>query len=222
MPKATHFSADGKKLNEVDLPAATFGITPNEHVVWEAVRCYLANQRQGTAATKTRSMVRGGGAKPWRQKGTGRARQGSRRSAQWVGGATVFGPQPRSYSYRLPKKVRRLALLSALSQRASEGKVGVVDDVTLSEPRTKTVASLLKGAGLESTKVCIITRGSNPALMRSHPSGSTGRTMKRSARNLPGVTVLQHGSLNVYDLIGADVILMSQGALEGIKEVFGA
>ena len=121
----------------------------------------------------------------------------------------MFGPQPRSYSYRLPKKVRRLALLSALSQRASEGKVGVVDDVTLSEPRTKTVASLLKGAGLESTKVCIITRGSNPALMRS-------------ARNLPGVTVLQHGSLNVYDLIGADVILMSQGALEGIKEVFGA
>lgn len=209
MPKAKHYAADGKVLGEIDLPEASFGKEPNQHVVWEAVKCYLANQRQGTAATKTISFVRGGGAKPWRQKGTGRARAGSRRSPVWVGGATVFGPQPRSYKYRLPRKVRRLALFSALSQRALEGKVAVFEEATLERPRTKEVGAFLRAIGMEGTKVCFITRGSNLPFVKS-------------ARNLSGVSVLPHSAMNVYDLVNAEVLLVSAGALEGIQEVFGA
>jgi len=143
MLKAKHYSADGAVKGEVELPAPAFGVTPNEHVVWEAVKSYLANQRQGNASTKTRSYVRGGGKKPWRQKGTGRARQGSIRAAQWAGGYTVFGPQPRDYHYRLPKKLRRLALTSVLSRRAEEGNVAVVEELSYSAPKTKTVFGML-------------------------------------------------------------------------------
>ncbi len=209
MPKAKHYGADGKVGKEVELPAATFGVEPNEHVVWEAVKCYLANQRQGTVMTKTRSEVRGGGKKPWRQKGTGRARAGSSRSPVWVGGGTVFGPRPRDYGYRLPRKIRRLALRSALSARAQDGNVGIVDAGVLDAPRTKGVADFLKAAGMADHKVCLITKGSNAALVRS-------------VRNLRGVTVLQHGALNVYELLKAEVILVSEEAVAGIEEVFGS
>lgn len=207
MSKATHFSTDGKKLGEVELPEGAFGVTPNKHVVWEAVKVFQANQRQGNAATKTRHDVRGGGRKPWRQKGTGRARQGSIRSPQWKGGGTVFGPSPRDYRQGLPKKVRRLALTSAMSARAAEGNVAVVDEFELKEPRTASVAGFLKGAGLHGRKVCVITRESNP-------------TFVRSCRNIPRISVLHGGAINVYDMVNADVLVFTTGALDLMKEVY--
>lgn len=209
MLKAKHYNMDGKLLGEVDLPEVAFGVEPNEHVVWEAVKCYLANQRRGTSATKTFSMVRGGGRKPFRQKGTGRARQGSSRAPQYVGGATVFGPQPRDYSYRIPKKLRRLALASALSQRASEGNVTVLDEPAMAAPKTKSVAVLVKAIGLAERKVCFITSGAD-------------RNFVKSCRNMPGVTVLPHSAMNVYALIDAEVLIVTPTALEGIKEAYGS
>ena len=209
MPTAKHYGADGRALDEMSLPGRAFGTTPNEHVVWEAVRCYLANLRQGNASTKTLSFVQGSGRKPWRQKGTGRARAGLRRAPHWRGGAAVFGPRPRSYAYRLPKKVRRLALFSALSQRAREGKVGVFEGFDMKAPRTRVVTDFLKAAGISGNKVCFITRGSDAHLVRS-------------VRNLPRVTVLPHSALNVYDLVNAELLVVSRDALEGIQEVFGA
>jgi large subunit ribosomal protein L4 len=178
-------------------------------VVWEAVKSYLANQRQGNAATKSRSFVSGGGRKPWRQKGTGRARQGSIRAAQWVGGYTVFGPRPRDYHYRLPKKIRRLALTSVMSQRAADGNVAVVDDLSLAVPRTKTMARLFTGMEAGGRKVCLITRGADANVLKS-------------CRNIPGISVLPHNAMNVYDLANADVIVFTEGALGGIAEVFGS
>jgi len=209
MPKAKHYNVEGTMVGELDLPEALFGAEPNEHVVWEAVKTYLSNRRQGTAATKTRSLVSGGNSKPWRQKGTGRARQGSTRATQWVGGATVFGPTPRSYSARLPKKIRRLAMVSALSRRAQDGNVAVVDRIEFETPKTGTVARLLENAGLGGRKICFVTQGSD-------------MNMVKSCRNLPGVKVLPHSAMNVYDLIEAEVVAFTPGALEGIKEVFGS
>ncbi len=209
MPKAKHYNVDGQEVGELDLPETIFGAEPNEHVVWEAVKTYLSNQRQGTVATKTRSLVRGGGKKPWRQKGTGRARQGSIRSAQWVGGATVFGPQPRTFSTKLPKKIRRLAMVSALSQRAQDGNVAVVDRLEFETPKTGTVVRLLENAGIGGRKVCFITQGSD-------------MNMVKSCRNIPGVKVLPHSAMNVYDLVDADVVCFTPDALEGIKEVYGS
>jgi large subunit ribosomal protein L4 len=209
MPKAKRYDLAGKEIGQIDLPEAAFGTTPNRHVLWQSVQIYLANQRQGTAATKTRSLVRGGGRKPWRQKGTGRARSGSNRSPVWVGGATVFGPQPRDYSAKLPKKVRRLALVSALSQRASEGNVAVVDGFRFDAPKTASVARFMRGVGLDGRKVCFITRESDPAVLKS-------------CRNIPGVTVLSQGALNVYDLMNADVLVVTTEALDGLREVYGS
>jgi len=209
MAKAKHYSTDGKVLEEMDLPEAAFGVEPNEHVIWEAVKAYLASQRQGTAATKNISKVRGGGKKPWRQKGTGRARHGSTRSPLWVGGATVFGPRPRNYGYRLPKKTRRLAMVSALSLRAREGNVAVVDAPSLEQPKTRAVVDLMKNVGVDGKKVCFITQGADT-------------TMVKSCRNLPGVKVLPHSALNVYDLVDAEVLLLTPDAVHGIQEVFGS
>ncbi len=209
MPKAKHYNVDGQEVGELDLPETIFGAEPNEHVVWEAVKTYLSNQRQGTVATKTRSLVRGGGKKPWRQKGTGRARQGSIRSAQWVGGATVFGPQPRTFSTKLPKKIRQLAMVSTLSRRAQDGNVAVVDRLEFTAPKTGTVVRLLENAGIGGRKVCFITQGSD-------------MNMVKSCRNIPGVKVLPHSAMNVYDLVEADVVCFTPDALEGIKEVYGS
>lgn len=209
MPKAKKYNLDGKVLGDIDLPEHAFGVRPNQHVLWESVKAFLANQRQGTASTKTRSNVRGGGRKPWRQKGTGRARVGSIRSPIWTGGATVFGPQPRSYRSRLPKKTRRLALVSAMSLRAMEGKVAVIDGFTFETPRTKTVAGFMKAAGLEGTKVCFVTRNAE-------------ETAVKSCRNIPGVSILTQHTLNTYDLMNADVLVFTSEALEGVMESFGS
>lgn len=209
MLKAKHYGTDGAVKGEVDLPQTAFGVEPNEHVVWEAVKSYLANQRQGNASTKSRSFVTGGGRKPWRQKGTGRARQGSTRAAQWVGGYTVFGPTPRDYHHRLPKRMRRLALFSVLSARARDGKVAVLDDLKLEEPKTRTVAGLLEKMEMGGHKVCLVTRGSD-------------QNVYKSCRNLQTVSVLPHSAMNVYDLANAEVVVFTEGALDGIKETFGS
>lgn len=209
MPKAKHYNLDGKVLGDVDLPDPAFGITPNEHVIWESVKAYLANQRQGTAGTKTRSKVRGGGRKPWRQKGTGRARAGTIRSPLWRGGSTVFGPHPRDFSVRVPKKNRRLALVSALSQRAQEGKVAVVDGFAFDAPKTSKVADFVKAAGMDDQKVCFVTRDTDVAAVKS-------------CRNLPGVEILTQSTLNVYDLVNADVLVFTPEAIEGVAENYGS
>ena len=209
MPKAKRYDLSGKVLGDVDLPETAFGIEPNQHVVWESVKIYMANQRQGTASTKGRSEVRGGGRKPWRQKGTGRARVGSIRSPIWVGGGIVFGPQPRSYRQQQPQKVRRLAMVSALSQRAKEGNVVVVEGFAFDVPKTSMVADFLKTAGLDRRKVCFITGRSDPMAVKS-------------CRNIPGVQILSRGGMNIYDLVKADVLVIANEALDGIKEAYGS
>ena len=207
--KAKHYSWEGGLKGEVDLPEIVFGVEPNEHVLWQSVKVYQANQRQGNAATKTRSLVSGGNVKPWKQKGTGRARHGTTRSPIWVGGATTFGPRPRDYAQSLPRKVRRLALTSAMSLRAREGNVTVVDDFALESPRTRTVAGFMKSAGLAGKKVCFITQEAT-------------ETVVKSCRNLAGVEVLTGSALNVYDLMNAQVLVVTQGALKGLEEAFRA
>jgi len=154
-------------------------------------------------------LVSGGNTKPWKQKGTGRARHGTSRSPIWVGGATTFGPRPRDYSQTLPRKVRRLALASAMSLRAREGNVTVVDDFAIETPRTRTVSGFMKSAGLSGKKVCFITDQAN-------------ETVVKSCRNLAGVEVLSGRALNVYDLMNAQVLVVTRGALKGLEEAFGA
>lgn len=209
MAKAKQYDLSGKMLGEVDLPDTPFGIEPNQHVVWESVKAQLANRRQGTAATKTRGLVSGGGKKPWRQKGTGRARAGSNRSPVWTGGGTIFGPLPRKYTKKVPVQVKRLALASALSQRAQEGNVAVLQGFGLSEPKTKTVAGFLKAAGMEGRKVCFVTATSD-------------ETARKSCRNIPGVEILTQTGLNVYDLVNAEILIFTPEAVDGVKEAFSS
>jgi large subunit ribosomal protein L4 len=208
MPEAKHYSMDGKEVGKVELPESAFGAEPNPHVVWDVVRAQANNRRQGTASTKTRTEVEGGGRKPWRQKGTGRARHGSTRSPIWKGGAVAHGPRPRSYRTEIPRRVRRLALVSTLSQRAREGGVAVVDDFEMEAPRTKTVAAFLATSGFEGRSVCFITRDAN-------------REMVKSCRNIPGVNVLTQSTMNVGDLVAAEILFFTPAALERVKEVYG-
>jgi large subunit ribosomal protein L4 len=198
----------GDKSGEVSLPEGLFGVEPNEHVMHEAVRTYLANQRSGTAASKGRSDVSGGGKKPWRQKGTGRARIGSTRVSHWVGGGLAFGPQPRDLSMKLPKKVRRLALTSALSAKAAADEIKIVEDFTLERVSTKEMASLLSAIGVGKEKVLLVIR-----------EGS--RELFLSARNIPHLEVTRANELTAYPLLWAETVVLTQSALETVKEVFG-
>lgn len=201
MLEAPHFSATGARHRAAfALPAAYFDGTVNEPVLHQAVKTFLGNQRQGTAATKTRSLVSGGNQKPWRQKGTGRARQGSTRAPHWRGGGTVFGPQPRSYRSAIPKKVRLLARRSALNARAREGNLLVVDPVVLSAPKTKAVAGLLAALGVAGRKVLVLTHGANPVL-------------HLSSRNLPEVRVMPFAEAAAYDLLWAATVVVEAPAL---------
>jgi len=193
----------GKQIGEVELSEAIFGIEPNVSVMHDVVKNHLANCRQGTQSALTRAEVSGGGRKPWRQKGTGRARQGSTRAPQWTHGGIVFAPKPRSYRYALNKKVRRLALKSALSAKAAEGKVLVVDGLTMSEIKTKTFAGLLS------------TMGSKKALV----VGGDANVVK-SARNIPGVVTSPAALINVYDILNANEFIVDKAALATIEEVF--
>ena len=205
MPKVTLFDQKGKNVGEIELNETIFGIEPNQHVLFEAIVMQRASLRQGTHKVKNRSEVAGGGRKPWRQKGTGRARQGSIRSPQWRGGGTVFGPQPRSYSYKLPKKVRRLALKSALATKVQEENILVLDNLAFEAPKTKEFVSFLKDLSVD-TKALIVTDVVNDNVVLS-------------ARNIPGVTVLDAAGLNVLDLVGHNKLIMTKAAVEKVEEV---
>ena len=197
---ARYFSVDGKPGDKRALPADLFDGVVHEESIYAAVNAYLANQRQGTASAKTRGAVSGGGRKPWRQKGTGRARAGSIRSPIWRGGAVVFPPIPRSYRVELPKKVRRLAHRSAFNARASEDRVIVLQDLSLERAKTRQVARLLDRLGLTGTKVLILTAGRKP-------------TVYLSARNIPDVQVRPFGTESAYDVLWADSVVIEEGAL---------
>ncbi len=205
MPKAIMVNMTGKKVGEVDLSDAVFGIEPNEAVVHESVKNHLANRRQGTQSALTRAEVSGGGIKPWRQKGTGRARQGSTRAPQWTHGGIVFAPKPRSYSYRLNRKVRRLALKSALSAKAAEGNVVVVDGLAMDEIKTKTMASFL--SAVEAKKAVLVT-------------AQVDEKVVKSARNIPGAVTTTAKLLSVYDIVNAEKFIVDKDALAVIEEVF--
>ena len=206
MPTVAVFDMTGKKTGEMELNAAVFGIEPNMTVVHAAVKNYLANQRQGTQSTLTRAEVRGGGIKPWRQKGTGRARQGGTRAPQWTHGGIVFAPKPRSYSYVLNKKVKRLALKSVLSAKAAQGEIVVVDKIALDAIKTKDFRSFLSAVKADG-KAAVITPEVNEVVVKS-------------ARNLPGVTTAPAKLINVYDLLNAKTLVIDKEALAVIEEVF--
>lgn len=207
MIEAPHYSATGSKhKGGFALPAELFDGTVHEAALHQAVKTYLGNQRQGTAKTKTRSFVSGGNKKPWRQKGTGRARQGSIRSPLWPGGGTVFGPIPRDYRAALPRKIRSLARRSAFNARAREGNLFVVDPVSLAEPKTRELAGLLGKMGLDGRKVLVLTNGLN-------------RNLYLSGRNLPQAQVMSFAEASAYDIIWADALVVEQGALGGDGEV---
>lgn len=203
MPKIAVHNSKGEQVGEMELSPAIFAAPVNEAAVHEVVVAYLANQRRGTASTKTRGMVRGGGRKPWRQKGTGRARHGSRRSPLWVGGGIVFGPTPRKYGYRIPRKVRRLALLSALSARAQENAVYVIDSLELDKPSTKAMVQLFKAIGAD--KPLVVT-------------ASADDTVERSTRNIPDALALTVEGLNVYDIVRHTALVISRDAVAAVEE----
>ena len=204
MPKANVYDMSGKKKStKVDLPESIFGIEPNVSVMHDVVKNHLANCRQGTQSALTRAEVSGGGRKPWRQKGTGRARQGSTRAPQWTHGGVVFAPKPRSYRYTLNKKVRRLALKSALSAKAAEGKVLVVDKMEMGEIKTKTFQAFLDAVG--SKKALVVGGDANVVL---------------SARNIPGVVTTPAARINVYYNLKANEFIVDKAALATIEEVF--
>jgi len=203
MIEAPHFSPAGaRKSAAFALPEAVFDGTVNGPVMHEAVKAYLANQRQGTHATKTRGLVSGGNQKPWKQKGTGRARQGSIRAPNWPGGGKVFGPQPRDYRLELPRKVKQLARRSALNARASEGSLYVVERFEQQSPKTKDLVGLLEKLGIAERKVLVLTHGVSEALYLS-------------ARNLPRVDVLPFPDVSAYDVIWAEVVVVEEPALAG-------
>ena len=205
MPKAILVNMSGAKTGEVELSDAVFGIEPNQSVVHDAVKNHLANCRQGTQSSLTRAEVSGGGKKPWRQKGTGHARQGSTRAPQWTHGGVVFAPKPRDYSYTLNKKVKRLALKSALSAKAAEGNVIVVDGLNLDEIKTKTMAGFLNA--LETKKAVLVTPEVN-------------QNVVKSARNIPGILTTTAKLLSVYDIVNANQFIVDKAALAVIEEVF--
>ena len=199
-------SQEKQSVGEVDLPGDIFGAPLRAHLLYEIVKSQLANRRAGTAATKTRAFVSGGGKKPWKQKGTGRARQGSTRATQWVGGATAFGPQPRDYSYRLPRKARRQALCTALSAKLREGRLVVVDRLEVPTGKTKDMAKLL--ANLDIASALIVVREASPELTRA-------------SRNLPRAKVIQAEGVNVYDLLRYERVVITRDGLDALKERLG-
>ncbi|MDH4038608.1 MAG: 50S ribosomal protein L4 [Candidatus Krumholzibacteria bacterium] len=210
MATANCFEKDGKSAGTVDLPKALFDAEVNEFVVHEAVVAYLANQRQGTVNTKERSDVRGGGRKPWRQKGTGRARAGTIRSPLWRGGGTVFGPHPRDHRVKMNKKVKRIALCSSLTSRARDGNVVVVKSLDFDVPRTKDFAGLLKSVGAYPDKKTLVV------LDKAHPA-----TIK-SVRNIDQVRVTLADSVSTYDVVWAEKLVVSSAALSRMEEVFAS
>lgn len=206
MPEVTLYNAEGQETGNVSLNENVFDIEVNEHVVHEVVVAQLAAKRAGTAKTKTRGEVSGGGRKPWRQKGTGRARHGSIRSPLWVGGGTTFGPQPRDYKKRVPKKVKKLAVKSALTAKVEEGNLVILDSINFAEPKTKKMISLLDNFGVANDKVLIVLEERND-------------NVYKSARNLQGVRVVTPNRVTVYDLLNSKKVIMTKEAVSKVEEV---
>ena len=206
MPTAVLYNMQGTKIGDVELSAALFGAEVNKAVLHETVVNYLANQRQGTQSTKTRTEVAGGGAKPFRQKGTGRARQGSTRAPQWIKGGVALGPKPRDYSYTINKKVKKLAMVSALSAKAADECVMVIDNLTMDEIKTKAIADMLKAMGVDS-KALIVTN-------------EMEKNVYLSARNIEGVKASYVGMLNVYDVLNHDKFIVAKDAIAKLEEVY--
>ena len=206
MPNITTYDMTGKKTGTMEVSDAVFGIEPNATVLHSAVVNYLANQRQGTQSTLTRAEVSGGGKKPWRQKGTGHARQGSTRSPQWTHGGIALGPKPRDYSYALPKKVRRLAMKSALSSKVATEDMMVLDELALEEIKTKAMVSVLNALGADKKVLLVMAEKDEKVIL--------------SARNIPGVKTALVNTLNVYDILNADKFIVVKDAVAKIEEVY--
>ena len=206
MPTVNVYNMEGKVCGEVALSDKIFAAEINNAAVHSVVRAYLLNQRQGTQSTLTRSEVRGGGKKPWRQKGTGRARQGSIRSPQWTHGGIALGPKPRSYSYTLNKKIKRLALLSALSSKVAENEIVVVDAIKMDEFKTKTIVNMLKALNVDGKALIVLD--------------SVDKNVIKSAANIPGVKTTQVNTLNVYDILNYTKFVVVKDAVAKIEEVY--
>lgn len=206
MPKVQVLDIKGQKVDEIELSDAIFGIEPNENLMHEMVVNYLANQRQGTQSALTRAEVAGGGRKPWRQKGTGHARQGSIRAPQWRHGGVVFAPKPRDYSYTINKKERRLAMKSAFSSKAQSGNIIVLDSLFMDEYKTKTIANILKAVGADKKALIVLP--------------NNDKKVVNSARNIVGVKTAGVNNLNVYDILNYDNLIIVKDALSKIEEVY--
>lgn len=206
MPNIEVLDMAGKKVGDVELSESVFGIEPNTVVMHQMVVNYLANNRQGTQSALTRAEVRGGGRKPWKQKGTGHARQGSTRAPQWTHGGVVFAPKPRSYRFTVNKKVKRLAMKSAFSSKLKDSQLVVVDSVSVDSFSTKTIAAMLKAIGAEKKALIVLD--------------SVDTKVVNSARNIPGVKTAQVNTLNVYDIMNADKLVIVKGAISKIEEVY--
>ena len=209
MPNMVVLNQAGKELHEITLSPEVFGIEPNQQVIFDAIVMQRASMRQGTHSTKGRSEVRGGGRKPWRQKGTGRARQGSIRAAQWRGGGTVFGPKPRNYGYRLNRKVRRLALKSVLSEKVAENNMIVVDKYDMAQPKTKDFVKII-----DAIHAC------NKTLFVVAPDEDFDNAFK-SMRNIPTMMMLTVEGINVYDIVNANKIVFTEAAVKRVEEALG-
>jgi large subunit ribosomal protein L4 len=206
VPKVALYDMSGAQIGELELNDSVFGIEPNKSVMYDFVKMQLANKRVGTSSSKTRAEVSGGGKKPWRQKGTGRARVGSSRNPVWTGGGIAFGPKPRDYSYRLPRKVRRLAMISALSSKVLGNNIIVVDQLSFDEPKTKQMVATLQALN-SSKKTLVVTADGDP-------------NVSKSARNIPGVKPLRVDFINVYDLLKYDTLLITRDAVARVEEVY--
>ncbi len=206
MPTVAIYDIANKKVGDLELNESIFGVEVNEALLHQAVVMQLASQRLGTHATKTRGLVRGGGRKPWKQKGTGRARSGSTRSPIWVGGGTVFGPAPRSYAFRMPRKQRRLAIMCALSDKVQSGDFVVLDSIDFAAPKTKEMVKMLNDFSVDS-KALIITAGE-------------AENVEKSSRNIPGVKAINTNGLNVYDILNHNKLFITKDAITRIEEVF--
>jgi len=205
VPKVALYNVAGQQIGDIELSDAVFGIEPNRHVLFDAVQMQRASLRLGTHKVKGRSEVSGGGRKPWRQKGTGRARQGSIRAPQWKGGGVVFGPTPRSYAYKLPKKVRRLAIKSALSSKVLDGEIIVLDQLTLAQPKTKEFVSILNNLKVDS-KALVVSAGLEDNILLS-------------SRNVPGIKYVAADGINVLDVLTYDKLIITKEAVQIVEEV---
>ncbi len=207
MPKVNVLNMLGEEIDEIELSDEVFGVDINEHAVHEVVKSQLASRRQGTQSAKTRTEVRGGGRKPWRQKGTGRARQGSIRAPHWVGGGVTFAPKPRDYSYKAPRKVRQVAMKSALTSKVVNNEIIVLEELNLETPRTKEIVKMLENVNAEN-KTLIVMDEKNDNVVKS-------------AKNIPNVETILVNTLNVYDILNYDSFIITKAAVKKVEEVYG-